>query len=110
MTALQVLQIPGYFAGIPGNPRVYLEKTRYFADFLGFAFQILPQTSSQTQGKFGKLESCQRSTKCPSVFPGNFRKRKVLGTLSFPFWFPETWIQTGQGKSHVLVDGDVKNV
>ena len=25
----------------------------------------------------------------PSVFPGNFRKRKVLGTLCFPFCFPE---------------------
>ena len=28
-----------------------------------------------------------------SGFPGNFRKRKVLETLSFPFWFPETWVQ-----------------
>ena len=29
----------------------------------------------------------------PSVFPGNFRKRKVLGTLCFPFCFPENLVQ-----------------
>ena len=29
----------------------------------------------------------------PSVFPGNFRKRKVLGTLCFPFCLPEKYIQ-----------------
>ena len=29
----------------------------------------------------------------PSVFPGNFRKRKVLGTLCFPFCLPENLVQ-----------------
>ena len=29
----------------------------------------------------------------PSVFPGNFRQRKVLGTLCFPFCFPENLVQ-----------------
>jgi len=29
----------------------------------------------------------------PSVFPGNFRKRKVLGTLCFPFCLPEKLVQ-----------------
>ena len=52
--------------------------------------QILPQTSSQTQGN-SRVARMEHQT--PSSFPGNFRKRKVLGTLSFPFWFPETWIQ-----------------
>ena len=52
--------------------------------------QILPQTSSQTQGK-QRVSRMEHPT--PSVFPGNFRKRKktkVLGTLCFPFvLFPE---------------------
>ena len=52
--------------------------------------QILPQTSSQTQGN-SRVARMEHQT--PSGFPGNFRKRKVLGTLSFPFWFPETWVQ-----------------
>ena len=29
----------------------------------------------------------------PSVFPGNFRKRKVLGPLCLPFCLPEKYIQ-----------------
>ena len=29
----------------------------------------------------------------PSVFPGNFRKRKVLGPLCFPFCLPEKLVQ-----------------
>ena len=29
----------------------------------------------------------------PSVFPGNFRKRKVLGTHCFPFCLPEKLVQ-----------------
>ena len=44
--------------------------------------QILPQTSSQTQGK-QRVSRMEHQT--PSVFPGNFRKRKVMGTLCFPF-------------------------
>jgi len=81
----------------------------YFADFLGFASDFAPDLSdsrrrnlvglqkslSQTQGN-SRHESCQMEHQTPSSFPGNFRKRKVLGTLSFPFWFPETWIQAKQ--------------
>ena len=48
--------------------------------------QILPQTSSQTQGN-SRVSRMEHQT--PSVFPGNFRKRKVLGTLCFPFCLPE---------------------
>ena len=47
--------------------------------------QILPQTSSQTQGN-SRVARMEHQT--PSSFPGNFRKRKVLGTLSgFLFGF-----------------------
>ena len=52
--------------------------------------QILPQTSSQTQGK-QRVSRMEHQT--PSVFPGNFRKRKVLGTLCFPFCLPEKYMQ-----------------
>ena len=52
--------------------------------------QILPQTSSQTQGN-SRVSRMEHQT--PSVFPGNFRKRKVLGTLCFPFCFPENWVE-----------------
>ena len=52
--------------------------------------QILPQTSSQTQGK-QRVSRMEHQT--PSVFPGNFRKRKVLGPLCFPFCLPEKYIQ-----------------
>ena len=61
--------------------------------------QILPQTSSQTQGK-QRVSRMEHQT--PSVFPGNFRKRKVLGTLCFPFCFPENLVEptraTGGGR------------
>ena len=59
--------------------------------------QILPQTSSQTQGN-SRVSRMEHQT--PSVFPGNFRKRKVLGTLCFPFCFPENLVEpnsTGGG-------------
>ena len=59
--------------------------------------QILPQTSSQTQGNSrvsrGKLERNRMEHQTPSGFPGNFRKRKVLGTLWFPSGLPETLVQ-----------------
>ena len=62
--------------------------------------QILPQTSSQTQGNSrfsrGKLERNRMEHQTPSVFPGNFRKRKVLGTLCFPFCLPEKLVQAKQ--------------
>ena len=50
---------------------------------------ILPQTSSQTQGN-SRVSRMELQT--PSVFHGNFRKRKVLGTLCFPFCLPERYI------------------
>ena len=49
--------------------------------------QILPQTSSQTQGN-SRVSRMEHQT--PSV-PGNFRKRKVLGTSVFLFVFRQTW-------------------
>ena len=52
--------------------------------------QILPQTSSQTQGN-SRVSRMEHQT--PSVFPGNFRERKVLGTLCFPFCFPENLVE-----------------
>ena len=56
-----------------------------------FLPQILPQTSSQTQGN-SRVSRMEHQT--PSVFPGNFRrKRKVLGTLCFPFCFPENLVE-----------------
>ena len=77
---------------IPGILRVYLENPGYTwkisCDRLGIVpissilRQILPQTSSQTQGN-SRVSRMEHQT--PSVFPGNFRKRKVLGTLCFPF-------------------------
>ena len=47
--------------------------------------RILPQTSSQTQGN----SRVSRMEHQNPLFPGNFRKRKVLGTHCFPFCLPE---------------------
>ena len=81
---------------IPGILRVYLEtpgipeKYPGPCDRLGIVPissilpQILPQTSSQTQGN-SRVSRMEHQT--PSVFPGNFRKRKVLGTLCLLFSF-----------------------
>ena len=71
------------FAGVPGKPR-------YTCRFSSILPQILPQTSSQTQGN-SRVSRMEHQT--PSVFPGNFRKRKVLGTLCFPFCLPEKYMQ-----------------
>ena len=57
-------QIPGYFAGIPGKPRVYLENTAYSLPVSSVSPQILPQTSSQTPGN---SELPEWSTKHPLV-------------------------------------------
>ena len=76
-------QIPGYTWKLPCDRLGILPIS-------SVSPQILPQTSSQTQGN-SRVARMEHQT--PSSFPGNFRKRKVLGTLSFPFWFPETWIQ-----------------
>ena len=98
-------------------------KYRYFAGILTFSWyipgkypgslpissilpQILPQTSSQTQGNSrvsrGKLERNRMEHQTPSVFPGNFRKRKVLGTLCFPFCFPENLAEPNPSVSLAL--------
>ena len=79
--------------GILRRTRAYLEFTLrppgYFVDS-SILPQILPQTSSQTQGN-SRVSRMEHQT--PSVFPGNFRQRKVLGTLCFPFCFPENLVQ-----------------
>ena len=85
---------------MPGILRVYLENPGYTwkipCDRLGIVPissilpQTLPQTSSQTQGN-SRVSRMEHQT--PSVFPGNFRKRKVLGTLCFPFCLPEKYMQ-----------------
>ena len=89
----QIGKIPGVFCGYtwknPGIPGEYPVSP-----------QILPQTSSQTQGN-SRVARMELQT--PSGFPGNFRKRKVLGTLWFPFWFPETWIQANGWVGNWLV-------
>ena len=58
----------------------------------------------------------------PSGFPGNFRKRKVLGTLWFPSGLPETLVQANSGSargfaqhhsqqlSRAAVCGDAQNI
>ena len=63
--------------------------------------QILPQTSSQTQGK-QRVSRMEHQT--PSVFPGNFRKRKVLGTLCFPFCLPENWVEPNSAACTSILD------
>ena len=86
--------------GILRRTRAYLEFTLrppgYFVDFLNFASDFAPDQLSDS-GKLAsfprKLERNRMEHQTPSGFPGNFRKRKVLGTLWFPFWFPETSIQ-----------------
>ena len=85
----QIVKMPG----ILRRTRAYLEFTLrppgYFVDS-SILPQILPQTSSQTQGN-SRVSRMEHQT--PSVFPGNFRKRKVLGTLCFPFCLPEKYVK-----------------
>ena len=82
------------FSGYTWKPPRYTWKIPGILPVSSVSPQILPQTSSQTQGN-SRVARMEHQT--PSGFPGNFRKRKVLETLSFPFWFPETWVQrTGQ--------------
>ena len=59
------------------------------ADFLNFASDFAPdQLSDSGNSRVSRMEH-----QTPSVFPGNFRKRKVLGTLCFPFCLPEKLVQ-----------------
>ena len=86
-------QNTGYFAGIPGKPRYTWKIPGKYLGIVPISSilpQILPQTSSQTQGN-SRVSRMEHQT--PSVFPGNFRQRKVLGTLCFPFCFPENLVQ-----------------
>ena len=80
--------------GILRKTRAYLEFTLrppgYFVDFLNFASDFAPDQLSDS----GKLASFQNGVpNTRSVFSGNFRKRKVLGTLCFPFCLPENLVQ-----------------
>ena len=99
-----------YFAGIAYTNFFMVHTWKIPAGSLPFSSQfclrsqILPQTSSQTQGNSrvsrGKLERNRMEHQTPSGFPGNFRKRKVLGTLWFPSGLPET---LGQAKFSLCV-------
>ena len=60
--------------------------------------------SSQTQGN-SRVSRMEHQT--PSVFPGNFRKRKVLGTLCFPFCLPENLVQANLPPGSSLPDPPV---
>ena len=105
----------------PGVLRVYLKKTRVYMcmhmhlenarpvwPVPSILPQILPQTKLsdlgdlehlvlETQGGGGKLERNRMELQTPSGFPGNFRKRKVLGGpySGFPLGsgLPETLVQ-----------------
>ena len=90
-------QNAGNFAENPCIPGNYPATAWVFCrfPFSSILPQILPQTSSQTQGNT-RVSRMEHQT--PSVFPGNFRKRKVLGgDLCFPFCLPEKYIQAKQG-------------
>ena len=93
----QILGQIGKMPGISRRTRVYLEITLrppgYFVDFLNFASDFAPDQLSDS----GKLVS-RMEHQTPSVSPGNFRKRKVLGTLCFPFCFPENLVACLRGK------------
>ena len=82
--------------GILRRTRVDLEITLrppgYFVDFLNFASDFAPDQLSDS----GKLASFQNGAPNTLCFPGNFRKRKVLGTLCFPFCLPENLVQAKQ--------------
>ena len=75
-------QNTGYFAGIPGKPRVYLENTLrppgYRADFLNFASDFAPDQLSDS----GKLASFPRETR--------EKQNGAPNTLWFPWKLPET--------------------
>ena len=88
-------KIPRYFAGIPEKPRIP-GKYLVFCRFPRFRLRYF---AADQLSDSGKLESCQNGAPNTLWFPGNFRKRKVLGTLSFPFWFPETWVGTATGQA-----------
>ena len=91
----QIGKIPGtcilrVYRENPGS-RVYLANTRYVAAFLGFASDFAPDQLSdccfvrlrETRARVARMEH-----HTSSLFPGNFRERKVLGTIYlFSFLF-----------------------
>ena len=85
----QIVKMPGFLRRSRVDLEFTLRPPGYFADS-SILPQILPQTSSQTQGN-SRVSRMEHQT--PSVFPGNFRKRKVLGTLCFPFCLPDNLVQ-----------------
>ena len=80
-------QNTGYFAGIPGNPRVYLENTLrppgYRADFLNFASDFAPDQLSDS----GKLASFQNGAPNTLCFPWKFPETQSAGAPLFSFLF-----------------------
>ena len=80
-------QNTGYFAGIPGNPRVYLENTLrppgYRADFLNFASDFAPDQLSDS----GKLASFQNGAPNTLCFPWKFPETQSAGDPLFSFLF-----------------------
>ena len=80
-------QNTGYFAGIPGKPRVYLENTLrppgYRADFLNFASDFAPDQLSDS----GKLASFQNGAPNTLCFPWKFPETQSAGDPLFSFLF-----------------------
>ena len=88
---------------IPGILRVYLEKPGYtwkIPGVAGLASDFAPDQLSDS----GKLASFQNGAPNTSVFPGNFRKRKVLGPLCFFFCLPEKYMQAKAGAGRVFAE------
>ena len=82
------------FCGYTWKTPVYLENTWVSCRFPQFCPRFCPRPALRLREtrEFpeGNSRETEWSTKTPSDFPGNFRKRKVLGTLWFPSGLPET--------------------
>ena len=76
-------QNTGYFAGIPGKTRVYLEKARDVAGFLDFASDFAPDQLSDS----GKLASFQNGAPNTLCFPWKFPETQSAGDPLFSFLF-----------------------
>ena len=74
--------------GIPG-------KSPGCCRFPRFCLRFCPRPALRLRPQ-GKSRVSRMEHQTPSVFPGNFRKRKVLGTLCFPFCLPEKLVQANQ--------------
>ena len=84
-----ILRVPGKPPGIPTveNTRVVCRFPKFCPRFCPRPALRLSQGNSRVSG--GKLERYRMELQTPSGFPGNFWKRKVLGTLWFPSGLPE---------------------